>query len=174
MNRLFQSTIQEHKKLSYKSFSIGAILHPFDAKCWSSLTRNYTIKFIPKSVSELILHRWLLWPESCLPALLLISCQIRCHLSSYKGHKANKNFVSHALANSAEMQPCHVCTTRVSSTMQIWYISRWTCNSHSKALLPQYLLPPLCQKLQTPQLCHKHRSWAHSLVHFRQKSTLSV
>lgn len=122
-----------------------------------------TIKLIQKSVSELVLHHWLLWPESCLPALLLTSCQIRCHLPSYKGHKANKNLVSPALANSAEMQPCQIRTTRISSTTKIWYTSRWICkpkNSYASQThyCPSCLLLPLCQKLQAPQLCQQHRS----------------
>ena len=118
-----------------------------------------TIKLIQKSVSELVL-----WPESCLPALLLTSCQMRCHLSSYKGHKANKNFVSCALANSAEMQPCQVRTTKVSSTMQIWYTSRWIYNSLGTAMpVKSITAPAVCFFLSAKS--YRPQSSASSTAH---------
>lgn len=95
----------EEGKCSYEAFNAELacthLLQGTHALSYSS------IKFIPKYVNELTLCHWMLWPQHRLPALLPASCQIRYHLPSYKGYKANKNFVSCAPASSAEMQPWH-------------------------------------------------------------------
>lgn len=126
----FQPTAQDRGQQSYEAFHTEPVLHPFNGKRSSSLTHS-TTEFILRSISELILNHWKPWPPSSLPALLSTSRQIRWCLSSYKGHKANKNFVSCIPAASAEMQPCldPVQAARAPSTTQTRYAPWGSCNS---------------------------------------------
>lgn len=128
------------RKCSYEAFNTELACRRL-LQCTHPLSYS-SIKFIPKQVNELTLYHWMLWPQHRLPALLQTSCQIRYHLPSYKGYKANKNFVSCAPANSAEMQPWYAllgCPARHGSVHQDETAAAYKQLHQAQALLSQLL-----------------------------------
>lgn len=141
----------EEGKCSYEAFNAELacthLLQGTHALSYSS------IKFIPKYVNELTLCHWMLWPQHRLPALLPASCQIRYHLPSYKGYKANKNCVSCAPASSAEMQPWHAllgCPAQHRSVHQDETAAAYKQLHQARVLLPQLLASSSLPKVTDP------------------------